>query len=58
MPKDYNYVRLALQPEDMEHLLELLGDQEDALVYKLKARWLEHQASMIPKPAKRASKRV
>lgn len=51
-----NYVRFVLKPEDMKHLIELLGDQEDALVYRLKAKWLEYQDEQAPttKPTKKA----
>lgn len=50
------YVRFVLKPEDMEHLIGLLGDQEDALVYRLKAKWLEYQAEN-PAPVRKATKR-
>ena len=56
MAQTNQYVRFVLRPEDFEHLIELLGDQEDALVYRLKAKWLEWQASQVP-PVKKPTKR-
>ena len=64
MAQTSNYVRLALKPEDMEHLIELLGPVEDALVYRLRAKWLEFQAEQdqqvaaLATPPKSRAKRV
>ena len=48
-----NYVRIALSEEEFARLLEILGKQEDPVVYKLRAKALSHQASKLKKDAAR-----
>ena len=37
-----NQIRIALSPADYRKLLDMLGDQENSLVYRLRAKYLEH----------------
>jgi hypothetical protein len=56
-------IRVAFNPHDFRHLLDLVGEGEDVVIYKLRTRWLEYQqeeanaspsAATAPKPTKRA----
>jgi hypothetical protein len=47
---------MAFRPEDFKHLLELVGDGEDVVIYKLKVKWLEYQQEQASKPTKRVRK--
>lgn len=53
------YVRLALTEKEFNRLLELVGDREDPLVFKLQAKALSHKSKQMAKrTASKATKRA
>lgn len=54
----YNYIRVSMPEDEFARLLELLEGVEDPLVYRLRAKLLQHEGKSLSKaPSKRPVKK-